>query len=474
MKTYFKRISALLIAVAMTLAMCTTAFAAGKATITIENAGADAKFGYVQIIQPNPEKTTGWEFTDASYLAAFSKFGTDEQAVIEELIKIVETADSNANFAEALGTIMNTIPEPTESATKEVTSAGVYVIKGTETGYSYNPMAAYVSFGKYDTETGIPQLENAVVNAKKNPTIVEKSNEDADKVTAIGNTVTYTIKSTVPFVPMSQENRQYWVTDTITGAEYVVDADNQMQITVQVGSDINIYTATPQNNRFTLDLTNLLTENTYANDTITISYQAVVTDIEVGNTVQVGKGENDSTFGTDGDEIYTGKIKLTKYAFESEGDKDLTDNVPLAGAVFEVTNKADTTGTPLKFVQKTLGHYVYAPNAAEEIGVTKVEVDPNGELIVEGLDVGEYHFTEVKAPEGYSINENGADAVLALGENETVAISAITAETSLTDTKLSALPSTGGIGTYIFTIAGVVIMAAAAGLFFVKRRRDAE
>ena len=39
------------------------------------------------------------------------------------------------------------------------------------------------------------------------------------------------------------------------------------------------------------------------------------------------------------------------------------------------------------------------------------------------------------------------------------------------DSKLSALPSTGGIGTTIFTIAGCVIMIAAAGLFFASRKK---
>ena len=39
------------------------------------------------------------------------------------------------------------------------------------------------------------------------------------------------------------------------------------------------------------------------------------------------------------------------------------------------------------------------------------------------------------------------------------------------DTKLSALPSTGGIGTTIFTIAGCLIMVTAAGLFFASRKK---
>lgn len=42
---------------------------------------------------------------------------------------------------------------------------------------------------------------------------------------------------------------------------------------------------------------------------------------------------------------------------------------------------------------------------------------------------------------------------------------------SMTDTTLAALPSTGGMGTTLFTIAGCVIMISAAGLFFATRKK---
>ena len=42
------------------------------------------------------------------------------------------------------------------------------------------------------------------------------------------------------------------------------------------------------------------------------------------------------------------------------------------------------------------------------------------------------------------------------------------------NTKISELPSTGGMGTYLFTIIGVVVMAVAAGAFFISRRRGSE
>ena len=46
--------------------------------------------------------------------------------------------------------------------------------------------------------------------------------------------------------------------------------------------------------------------------------------------------------------------------------------------------------------------------------------------------------------------------------------------TDIPNTKLSSLPSTGGIGTTIFTIGGCAIMIIAAGLYFATRRKSAK
>lgn len=45
---------------------------------------------------------------------------------------------------------------------------------------------------------------------------------------------------------------------------------------------------------------------------------------------------------------------------------------------------------------------------------------------------------------------------------------------NIPNTKLASLPSTGGIGTTIFTIGGCIIMVVAAALFFVSRRKSAK
>lgn len=97
--------------------------------------------------------------------------------------------------------------------------------------------------------------------------------------------------------------------------------------------------------------------------------------------------------------------------------------------------------------------------------------DTKGEAVVRGLDDSyTYNFKEIKAPEGYSVNTT--DSVATWGTNQTAENRTGTA--TMSDTKLNSLPSTGGMGTYLFTIIGVVVMAGAAGAFFISRRKGSE
>lgn len=102
-----------------------------------------------------------------------------------------------------------------------------------------------------------------------------------------------------------------------------------------------------------------------------------------------------------------------------------------------------------------------------------------------------YYVLETKAPAGYSLNDKAIQLTGAKVEKKQTSSSTLKDENNIeytkettsvtvtnfkdetyTDTKLNALPSTGGIGTTIFTIAGCVIMIAAAGLFFASRKKS--
>ena len=122
---------------------------------------------------------------------------------------------------------------------------------------------------------------------------------------------------------------------------------------------------------------------------------------------------------------------------------------------------------------------------------------------IKGLDGNvTYYLKETKAPTGFQLNDVPVPVLVTpsyeddgtlksftvkIGDTVTSTYTAeYTAEGTVTkvdhsgegyqfkNTKLSKLPSTGGIGTTIFTIGGCLIMIAAAGLFFASRRKSAK
>ena len=63
-------------------------------------------------------------------------------------------------------------------------------------------MAAYIKFGSYNTETGVPgNPEDATIDAKRIKQSITKSADSANRVTSIGKTEGFHIDSEIPFIP---------------------------------------------------------------------------------------------------------------------------------------------------------------------------------------------------------------------------------------------------------------------------------
>lgn len=475
-----KKVFALLVAMVMVMGMTMTTMAAPKtdATITVKDENGDVLTGeklelsYVQVIVADQTTRTGWAFTsdvvEKAYLDAFEE--TDDQVVIDQLIAYAAKAKNAATteeIAKALSNVANSKDVVYETMTnpQTVDKAGVYAVKAVQKGYTYNNMAAYVGF---TAEQGdYPSLTDVELTAKRTPVDITKEATDEDKVVAIGDIVTYTIKTTVPYIDPNATDKTFKVWDKISGAEYYLDSEDSIAI-VKMGTDTvvggaEIFKLNENKDSFEIDLSKLiLTDNANAGKDITVAYTAKVTAQTVEN--KVGSNISGKEVDSDNEKVYTGSITLTKY------NEDKTEQ--LAGAGFEV--RKDGSKEALKFTQLAEGHYEYNPNG----GITEVFTGPDGTLIVKGLDLGTYNFKETTAPEGYHIKNDpsgvDATAILALKEGETEAKENVKIGTELTNTKLSSLPSTGGIGTTIFTIGGCVIMIAAAGLFFASRRKESK
>lgn len=471
-----KRILSVIMAMVMVLAMSVPTFAAGEnATITLKRFDKANKVEYMQIIQKDETKTSGWAFTNGAgkcFTEAFELTDSEDaqQQVIWGLIKyndnsvklptgVTAVTAKAAKIDLALSKVAAltgfTVAKNKESI--EVNAAGVYAIKAEETGFTYKTATAYVGFGE-----PYPTLTGAEVTAKKSPTSVDKIVADDDHVVAIGDIVTYKIEAYVPFIDAANtDNRTFTITDKITGADYYLAGPNSVNNVTMVGKDGQVGTivVNEDGKGFTIDLSELVadTSNPNAGKIITVTYTAKVKELTVENTA--GSHTADATYGGNNVpvKLFTGEITLLKY-----GDSDEA-NV-LKDAEFEVSK--DEAATPLKFKLQENGNYRYAPDA--EDASTVVKTNAEGKIVVEGLNVGTYHFKETKAPEGYSINTDGKDITLT---QTGVATAIVKASGKLNDTKLNALPSTGGIGTTIFTIGGCAIMIVAAGLFFATRRK---
>lgn len=486
-----RKIFAVLLTLAMVLGMSMTSFAANAATITVNNLDANATLTSVQIIAPDQTTETGWAFANNA-AASFKKVDTFANLTDQQIIwKLIKYADANA-----------TVPSGTEAATaadfqaamvnvetdlatsytstgvsgNEITvnNAGVYAVKATTTdtaNYAYSPMAAYISFGTYTTAP--TNLVSATVNAKKTTIKIEKNSNETDGVVEIGKEVTYTVKTNIPYIADNVTDVTYTITDTIEGANYKTNTDGEVEVTVKIGAaDPTTSTVIPTptqdgKKQIVIDLSTIAANRTNANAEVVITYKAIVTSEIVNNTVVPNDGTHQFTPVTN--TLYTGKITITKT------DDSKKNPVKLANAGF-VIYRTEGNKTLYALVSKDTSknnEYVVT-DWTETLNDAKADTnlimtDSNGEAVVRGLDDSyTYNFKEIKAPEGYSVNTTDSSATW--GTNQEA--SNRTGTASMTDTKLSALPSTGGIGTTIFTIAGCVIMIAAAGLFFASRKKS--
>lgn len=109
----------------------------------------------------------------------------------------------------------------------------------------------------------------------------------------------------------------------------------------------------------------------------------------------------------------------------------------------------------------------------------------DGVVTFDGLDVGTYRLEEVKAPKGYTllkdkieftITDADLDGVIDGNSSEKVTVNGNDTgrlTTTITNNKGFNLPSTGGMGTYIFTIGGLVVMAGAVLLLVSSKKKRA-
>ena len=450
----------LLMVLMLAISLATTTFAADSGSITVENPKAGETYtAYLIFDVVYNEAQSAFSYTiaaDSQWLEVVQAYAgvTLSDAVTdgEGNQFYIVTENENLSAAGFANTLKNALEGKT--GTELTLANGKATAVGLDLGYYF------VS----STNGALCNLTTTQPDATiydKNDVPFEKTADDTS--VEVGQTVHFIIEGKVP--------------DTTGFDTYIYEISDTMSTGLTFGKNVQVYIDE------TLLTENYTLSNTPAEDTATgfnlainvmqlqdfrgkqikVTYSAVVNEDAVSviqqNDAQL-KYSNDPTDGSkyttipDEVKLYTAKIVIDKYETGNEEKK-------LAGAQFVLMNDSN------KF-------YVYDAAAkkvswsAEQEDATVITTDDTGSAAFIGLQDGSYILKEIKAPAGYNLLTDTIDITVAGSDSDDTMLT-VTAEVA--NNTGSRLPSTGGMGTTVFYIFGIVMMTVPAVYVVIKKQR---
>lgn len=514
------KVLALCLAMVMMLSMSMTVFAVKSTdlgTITVNNLDTveEVSVAAYKIIDVNVDNASGqptypmytWADEVANWVA------TNYAAYIDTSTNAVKdvfgeegtvTADQQDDFLQKMAAAIrskeiNLSVAKTMTGTTSVTftdmEMGEYILLVTGGTKIYEPATAEIIPTEAD---GAWTVQDDTVNMKasENPPF-DKDVTDEDQTVAIGDTVSYEITTKVPTYPADATNLTFYICDKL-GIGFDFSGNNSVKVYKESVAENNLLTENvdytfsdpvPAGKTFQINFTEDFV-NANPGTAIIVTYTAVVNE----NAFEEDALGNDAFLGLAndpyGDDDYEVDSTVDVYTYGIQFDKVNKDNAPLSGAEFTLSN---AEGDALTFTETTVkGVYNYDPDSTN----TTLVVPERGSLQIQGLNVGTYTLKETKAPANYVLptgeititltdaDENGklevADNSVSstgtatvkgqIGGSDTNVVTFDVQNTSSDDAGFQ-LPTTGGMGTMIFTIAGILIMAGAITMVVVISRK---
>jgi fimbrial isopeptide formation D2 family protein/LPXTG-motif cell wall-anchored protein len=524
MKSLMKRVFAAAAAIATVFGLAATtvatANAADNATLTVST--TDAKFAgktvnaykmFSATVSGDGKAvsytlTDGWKefFKDSTFVTGATDANVNDKAneYVSSLTgkekDLVAFATKASNWAQK-----NNITAATTTVSTDATD-GNYTATFTGLDYGYYVVAVpgatlANASGQYATLVSVDRT-NVTANIKGDlPTVVKKVNGESATSAKIGDTLTFTLTSTIPDMS-AYDTYTFNFKDTLSkGLTFgQVDSVKVGDTTLTKGTDYTVATSTVSDSTLlTVTMLNFKDkQQTNVGKTITVTYKATLNkDAVVGghgnvNSATIQYSNKPGIEGTG--ESEPSKVRVFTYGFTVDkytGDKYDDTATRLAGAEFTLAPK---NGDAMSFVQVTAGsateNAVYRVAKDDETGTTTTITTPaNGKVVFQGLKNGEYTLTETKAPAGYN-KLASALGVKVDGLNDgtdttdaTVHITYNNDNGSKYDQTASngvipvqnksgvILPGTGGMGTIAFTVIGVLVIAL--GVAWTLKRKNA-
>lgn len=342
--------------------------------------------------------------------------------------------------------------------------AGTYLVLPTLTNRVYAVMVGNLDFVAEGTAWN---LNTATIVAKVSDAGIDKSIGSTgykEGSFIIGREFTNYLTATVPTYPTNATNKKYTIVDTLNAGTTFV---NLSKISVKVG-DTALTTAA--NGTITDSTGNIVATATFADQKLTIEFNLDYVDATRIEISYSAKLNDDAVIGSSGnvssavltysnDSYGTGTatttaVEATAYTYGLELYKyDVEDKTTaLEGAKFEIYTDADLTDL-----------------------VAEITTGTDGTITYKGLKAGTYYLKETTAPTGYALIRDAITVTLEADATKQGVTTATIGEGyirhEVANTKVGLLPSTGGIGTIIFTAIGLLIIVGSISLILVYRNK---
>ena len=374
-------------------------------------------------------------------------------------------------------------------------------------------------------QTGNPTLDKTVREAK-NPTgkntgsLTDITDGYAHTATAsVGDTVDYQIISTLPTITSKASAlSEYTYVDTLSKGIRYNKNDVVIEFFKDAGCTDKIATWAVNSGKFTVgyddtantmtirmtdtglseinEATTVYTDSVkcgYSDCTMRITYAATLTaDAKMGDTDNPNEVEltwrrtNNTYFDTLKDccHVYTYGIDVLKQFSDNGGNR--------RNVKFKLHN--DTDDCYIIAEQKD-GVYYAKGFAAKKADATTFIPNAQGHIVAKGLEDDAYSLTEIATDKGYVLLKDAVKIVIKTAENgqcekcsaKLLTASATVNSKDITMTEGNAivpltvvnnpgfdLPKTGGYGTWMFTVGGVVLLGAAAFIVIRSRKHKNE
>ena len=488
-----KKITAIMLSIMMVLGMCSVVGAADgtaqKGKITIDTAISGQKYTIYKMLDlesyepkqdgegneiglysykpANSEWKKFFETGDGKDYVKINANGYVEWKDGVEASKAAELAQKALEYAKKTTTISNAGEETADGNTVifDNLDFGYYLVDSSAGALcSLNTTNPYATI---EEKNEVPSVEKKIIDNEKGEVDFNSAN--------IGDPVTYKITINVK-----------------RGAENYILHD-QMDSHLKFDKIVQIYDddTTPNNSMtindykyvanpgddctFHIELTkDYLTRkadliNKKAVKTITFIYSATVTDSAIVNQPMLN-----TAWLTYGDNKESNKPETKTYTFGIQVFKHTgtgTAKTALAGAEFKLytDSKCDDDNKALKFKKNDSGVYRYD---ATSTNATLTSLN-DGMINIEGIKEGTYYLKETKAPKGYNLLKDAKMIVIDADGN--IKIDGTDANrVDVQNVSGSLLPSTGGIGTTIFYIAGAFLVLISGVVLIAKKRTDSK